>query len=76
MSPAEATPVRILVVDDLEDNRTLLVRRLTRQGYQVAEAENGLSALERIGKSQPTEKTDNTGSIRAGDSRKGNFLMP
>jgi diguanylate cyclase (GGDEF)-like protein len=49
MSPAEATPVRILVVDDLEDNRTLLVRRLTRQGYQVAEAENGLSALEQIG---------------------------
>ena len=48
MSPAEATPVRILVVDDLQDNRTLLVRRLTKQGYEVVEAENGLLALERI----------------------------
>ena len=36
----------ILVVDDLETNRTLLSRRLTREGHQVATAEGGRRALE------------------------------
>jgi diguanylate cyclase (GGDEF)-like protein len=48
----EENPFRILVVDDLEDNRALLVRRLERQGYATAEAENGLIALELVAKEE------------------------
>ncbi len=36
----------ILVVDDNEMNRDMLVRRLERQGHTVMEAENGRKALE------------------------------
>ena len=36
----------ILVVDDTEANRALLTRRLTRQGFNVAVAEDGARALE------------------------------
>jgi DNA-binding response OmpR family regulator len=43
-----APPQRILVVDDLADNRELLDRRLRRQGYLVDTAENGRVALEMI----------------------------
>jgi class 3 adenylate cyclase len=40
---------RILVVDDNEDNRYTLTRRLRREGYtDVAEATNGREALERL----------------------------
>jgi len=42
-APAGAT---ILVVDDNEENRNLLVRRLEREGYAVQVAEGGLRALE------------------------------
>src|SRR5262249_38706760 len=35
----------ILVVDDLEANRELLVKRLSRLGYKVQTAENGRKAL-------------------------------
>ncbi|HSP07248.1 MAG TPA: response regulator, partial [Acidobacteriota bacterium] len=38
----------ILVVDDNEDNRDMLSRRLKRQGYRVAAAENGFQALEMV----------------------------
>ena len=37
---------RILVVDDNESNRSLLFRRLTREGHEVIEAESGRRALE------------------------------
>jgi PAS domain S-box-containing protein len=37
--------LRMLVVDDVEDNRTLLVRMLTGLGMEVREAEDGPSAL-------------------------------
>jgi phosphoserine phosphatase RsbU/P len=44
-----ADPVRLLVVDDIADNRDLLVRRLRRLGYaEVDTAEDGLDALEAI----------------------------
>jgi adenylate cyclase len=44
-----STSARILVVDDNEDNRYTLTRRLKRQGYtDVAEASNGREALERV----------------------------
>jgi len=40
-----SAPPRLLVVDDVEDNRNLLRRRLTRLGYEVMEAEDGAKAL-------------------------------
>jgi CheY-like chemotaxis protein len=40
---------RILVVDDVEDNRELLKRRLKRQGHAVDCAKDGRVALEMIG---------------------------
>lgn len=39
----------ILVVDDVQDNRDLIRRRLERIGYRVEEAEQGHDAIERIG---------------------------
>ena len=39
---------RLLIVDDLADNRELLRRRLERVGYETAEADGGLPALEMI----------------------------
>lgn len=40
---------RILIVDDIDDNRYTLRRRLTRQGFEdIDEAENGREALEKI----------------------------
>ena len=38
----------LLVVDDNEMNRDMLTRRLTREGYRVDVAENGLRALEKV----------------------------
>lgn len=38
-------PSTILVVDDNENNRDMLARRLQRQGYYVVTAEDGLKAL-------------------------------
>ncbi len=43
--------VRILIVDDNEDNRYTLARRLQREGWtNVASAENGREALDKIEK--------------------------
>jgi len=39
---------RILIVDDNEINRDMLSRRLTREGYALATAENGRVALDMI----------------------------
>jgi DNA-binding response OmpR family regulator len=39
---------RILIVDDVENNRLMLQRRLEREGYSVSQATNGREALERI----------------------------
>ena len=46
--PAPSRPV-ILVVDDNEENRDMLARRLTRQSYEVLRAAGGLAALETLG---------------------------
>lgn len=43
---------RILVVDDNLENRETLVRRLKRQGHHVAEAEDGVAALEVLAREQ------------------------
>jgi DNA-binding response OmpR family regulator len=42
-------PAHILVVDDQEDNRSVLERRLRRQGHTVESATGGRSALELLG---------------------------
>ena len=48
-----AYPCRILVVDDNEDNRYTLVRRLAREGYtDVVTAANGRQALAELGDSE------------------------
>ncbi|MDE2487303.1 MAG: response regulator [Alphaproteobacteria bacterium] len=44
----EPSPPRLLVVDDVDDNRTILSRRFTRLGFDCIEAESGERALELI----------------------------
>ncbi|WP_395672421.1 response regulator [Phenylobacterium sp.] len=39
---------RILIVDDVADNRTILRRRFERRGFTIAEAESGGEALEQV----------------------------
>ena len=39
---------RLLIVDDVRDNRVLLRRRFERRGFEVVEAESGLTALDLI----------------------------
>jgi class 3 adenylate cyclase len=41
-------PVRILIVDDAPDNVDILQMRLESQGYEVATAEDGIEALEKV----------------------------
>ncbi len=43
---------KILVVDDIPDNRELLCRLLSRQGHTASTAANGLEALECLARSQ------------------------
>ena len=39
---------RLLVVDDIKENRAILLRRLARQGFEVAEATGGQDALDKV----------------------------
>ena len=48
IAPAAEQRGRILVVDDVPDNRDVLVRRLTRQGHLVETAQNGADALAQL----------------------------
>lgn len=48
---AEKKP-RLLIVDDVSDNRAILLRRFERRGFEVIEADGGAKALELIA-SQP-----------------------
>jgi diguanylate cyclase (GGDEF)-like protein len=51
---ADGQPVarpRLLIVDDISDNRSILKRRFERRGFDVAEAESGLIAIDMIEKS-------------------------
>ncbi len=43
---------RLLIVDDISDNRTVLKRRFERRGFDVSEAESGLIAIDLIERSQ------------------------
>ena len=45
---ARERPMRLLVVDDLEMNRDLLVRRVRRLGHEADVAVNGRDALEKL----------------------------
>src|SRR4051794_36242307 len=45
---AAAPALRLLVVDDVDDNRAILARRLQRRGFEVVEATGGADALNRI----------------------------
>ena len=45
INPAE---YRVLVVDDIEMNRDLLVRRISRQGYQTSVAADGVQTIETL----------------------------
>jgi diguanylate cyclase (GGDEF)-like protein len=45
---AAAARPRLLIVDDISDNRTVLVRRFERRGFEVVEADSGLKAIDVI----------------------------
>jgi two-component system, cell cycle response regulator DivK len=44
---------KLLVVEDNEMNRTMLVRRLRRRGFEIVEAENGLEAVAAVHRHRP-----------------------
>ena len=44
--PEDSEAVRLLVVDDIQDNRIIMRRLFTRRGFQVVEADSGLRALD------------------------------
>ncbi|MDE2577684.1 MAG: EAL domain-containing protein [Hyphomicrobiales bacterium] len=44
--PAATPSGRLLIVDDLADNRDVLARRFKRRGFEIEEADGGLAALE------------------------------
>src|SRR5690242_19250808 len=44
----EVSMPRLLVVDDVADNRAILTRRFQRHGFHITEVESGLKALELI----------------------------
>jgi DNA-binding response OmpR family regulator len=53
MVPSPAQAQRILLVDDLEDNVSLLEAILAEEGYEIDSARNGKSALAKIEASPP-----------------------
>src|ERR1022692_4533428 len=57
LKPAATQPAPdrgfVLVVDDEEQNRSLLRDPLEARGYEIAEAENGLQALEKVAARPP-----------------------
>lgn len=46
--PSAEQKTRVLVVDDVPDNRDILIRRLARRGFDAVEAANGQQALQLI----------------------------
>ncbi|HEY8572964.1 hybrid sensor histidine kinase/response regulator [Phenylobacterium sp.] len=44
----DTPPARVLIVDDVADNRTILRRRFERKGYTITEAESGKGCLDAI----------------------------
>ncbi len=54
LGPAEASPSapRLLIVDDIAENRAILTRRFQRRGFHVTEADGGREALRLAGEQQ------------------------
>jgi diguanylate cyclase (GGDEF)-like protein len=55
LDPADIAPQaapRLLIVDDVEDNRTILARRFQKRGFEIVEAESGEAALAAIEKGE------------------------
>lgn len=48
-----AGKVRILVVDDVEDNRIVLERQLARNGFETTLCEDGIAALAEVSSNPP-----------------------
>lgn len=51
VSSTEPAP-RLLIVDDVEDNRTVLARRFARRGFHITEADGGRAALALVDQQQ------------------------
>jgi diguanylate cyclase (GGDEF)-like protein len=47
---AQSSTARLLIVDDVLENRDILRRRFERHGFQVTEADGGVAALDLIGR--------------------------
>jgi diguanylate cyclase (GGDEF)-like protein len=47
---ADASPPRLLVVDDVSENRAILERRFQRRGFHITQADGGIPALDLIGR--------------------------
>src|SRR6185369_15505879 len=45
MTEADVENARLLIVDDLADNRNILSRRFGGLGYKTVEADNGITAI-------------------------------
>ena len=48
MATSEPNGMRLLIVDDNDDNRDMLARRLQRRGYEVHTAASGTEALDAV----------------------------
>jgi DNA-binding response OmpR family regulator len=48
MNVVNSRPLRLLVVDDIAENRTLLSRLFGKSGYEIAQADGGAAALDLI----------------------------
>jgi len=53
MGKSEGTPGKILVVDDNQDSRELVLKILKGKGHQLIEAVDGEDALEKVAAEQP-----------------------
>jgi len=51
--PRKTNVPKVLVVEDNEMNRTMLVRRLRRLGFEIVEAENGREAVAAVLRHRP-----------------------
>ena len=52
MEKREGTPGKILVVDDNQDSRELVLKILKGKGHQLIEADDGEDALEKVAEEQ------------------------
>ena len=59
-SPLIRSNPRLLVVDDVADNRAVLARRFQRRNFEIVEAEGGIEALELIDSAAPTTRCCST----------------